>query len=112
LQELQQRASCLVHFKSPRRIKNLTDVEAEAAVGQCRETQSKSDNSDGRKKSHHIERPLSLTDADCHLREPNSPPPPVAPVVDNQNTMTAGPRGPQLMQDVWLLEKLATLTAK
>lgn len=30
-----------------------------------------------------------------------------APVVDNQNAMTAGPRGPLLMQDVWLLEKLA-----
>ncbi|WP_291981617.1 catalase [Candidatus Accumulibacter sp. ACC005] len=30
-----------------------------------------------------------------------------APVVDNQNTMTAGPRGPVLMQDIWLLEKLA-----
>ncbi len=30
-----------------------------------------------------------------------------APVVDNQNTMTAGPRGPLLMQDVWFLEKLA-----
>ncbi len=30
-----------------------------------------------------------------------------APVVDNQNVMTAGPRGPQLMQDVWFLEKLA-----
>ena len=29
------------------------------------------------------------------------------PVVDNQNTMTAGPRGPQLLQDVWFLEKLA-----
>ena len=29
-----------------------------------------------------------------------------APVVDNQNTMTAGPRGPQLLQDVWFLEKL------
>ena len=29
------------------------------------------------------------------------------PVVDNQNSMTAGPRGPVLMQDVWLLEKLA-----
>ncbi len=24
-----------------------------------------------------------------------------APVVDNQNVMTAGPRGPQLLQDVW-----------
>ncbi|MGC4092736.1 MAG: catalase [Polyangiaceae bacterium] len=30
-----------------------------------------------------------------------------APVVDNQNTITAGPRGPVLLQDVWLLEKLA-----
>jgi catalase len=30
-----------------------------------------------------------------------------APVVDNQNTQTAGPRGPALLQDVWLLEKLA-----
>jgi catalase len=30
-----------------------------------------------------------------------------APVVDNQNTQTAGPRGPVLLQDVWHLEKLA-----
>lgn len=30
-----------------------------------------------------------------------------APVPDNQNTMTAGPRGPVLLQDVWFLEKLA-----
>jgi len=30
-----------------------------------------------------------------------------APVPDNQNIMTAGPRGPLLMQDVWLVEKLA-----
>jgi catalase len=29
------------------------------------------------------------------------------PVVDNQNVMTAGKRGPQLLQDVWFLEKLA-----
>ena len=29
------------------------------------------------------------------------------PVVDNQNVMTAGPRGPQLLQDIWFLEKLA-----
>ncbi len=29
------------------------------------------------------------------------------PVSDNQNIMTAGPRGPQLLQDVWFLEKLA-----
>ncbi|MGN8342499.1 catalase [Pseudomonas sp. SMV71] len=30
-----------------------------------------------------------------------------APVVDNNNVQTAGPRGPMLLQDVWLLEKLA-----
>ncbi len=30
-----------------------------------------------------------------------------APVADNQNVMTAGPRGPMLIQDVWFLEKLA-----
>ncbi|MCX6094915.1 MAG: catalase [Candidatus Bipolaricaulota bacterium] len=30
-----------------------------------------------------------------------------APVPDNQNVMTAGPRGPMLLQDVWYLEKLA-----
>ncbi|SHM62904.1 catalase [Duganella sacchari] len=30
-----------------------------------------------------------------------------APVADNQNTQTAGPRGPVLLQDVWHLEKLA-----
>ena len=30
-----------------------------------------------------------------------------APVVDNQNVITAGPRGPMLLQDVWFLEKLA-----
>jgi catalase len=30
-----------------------------------------------------------------------------APVVDNQNSLTAGPRGPVMLQDVWLIEKLA-----
>lgn len=30
-----------------------------------------------------------------------------APVADNQNVLTAGPRGPMLMQDVWFQEKLA-----
>jgi len=30
-----------------------------------------------------------------------------APVTDNQNIQTAGPRGPALLQDVWLIEKLA-----
>ncbi len=30
-----------------------------------------------------------------------------APVPDNQNVLTAGPRGPMLLQDVWYLEKLA-----
>ena len=28
-------------------------------------------------------------------------------VIDNQNIITAGPRGPALLQDVWFLEKLA-----
>ncbi|MDL2280295.1 catalase [Selenomonadales bacterium OttesenSCG-928-I06] len=30
-----------------------------------------------------------------------------APVVDNTNSLTAGPRGPMMLQDVWFLEKLA-----
>src|SRR5690606_2824538 len=30
-----------------------------------------------------------------------------APVADNQNSLTAGERGPVLLQDVWLLEKQA-----
>lgn len=30
-----------------------------------------------------------------------------APVWDNQNSLTAGRRGPMLLQDVWFLEKLA-----
>ncbi len=30
-----------------------------------------------------------------------------APVADNENSITAGPRGPVMMQDVWLMEKLA-----
>ena len=30
-----------------------------------------------------------------------------APVADNQNVMTAGPRGPMLLQDAWFLEKMA-----
>jgi catalase len=29
------------------------------------------------------------------------------PVADNQNSLTAGPRGPVALQDVWLIEKLA-----
>jgi catalase len=29
------------------------------------------------------------------------------PVANNQNAMTAGPRGPMLLQDAWFLEKLA-----
>ncbi len=32
-----------------------------------------------------------------------------APVADNNNILTAGPRGPQLMQDVWYLEKMGHL---
>lgn len=30
-----------------------------------------------------------------------------APVANNQDVMTAGPRGPMVLQDVWFLEKLA-----
>ncbi|MCL2011344.1 MAG: catalase [Cystobacterineae bacterium] len=30
-----------------------------------------------------------------------------APVADNQNVKTAGPRGPQLLEDIWFLEKLS-----
>ena len=30
-----------------------------------------------------------------------------APVPNNQDSLTAGPRGPMLLQDVWFLEKLA-----
>jgi len=30
-----------------------------------------------------------------------------APVSDNLNIQTAGPRGPTLLQDIWLIEKLA-----
>lgn len=30
-----------------------------------------------------------------------------APVVSNQNSLTAGPKGPMLLQDTWFLEKLA-----
>jgi catalase len=30
-----------------------------------------------------------------------------APVTDNVNVQTAGPRGPVLLQDIWLIEKLA-----
>nr|WP_306429222.1 catalase [Sphingobacterium sp. E70] len=30
-----------------------------------------------------------------------------APVADNTNILTAGARGPALLQDVWFLEKMA-----
>lgn len=33
-----------------------------------------------------------------------------APVVDNENIQTAGPRGPALLQDMWFIEKLAHFT--
>lgn len=45
------------------------------------------------------------------MNEPHSPRPLTTaagvPVPDNQNVLTAGPRGPMLMQDVWFQEKLA-----
>src|ERR1700719_4453694 len=34
-------------------------------------------------------------------------PTPPAHLADNTNIQTAGPRGPALLQDIWLLEKLA-----
>jgi catalase len=46
-----------------------------------------------RKEIHHVSKKLTTRNG--------------APVVDNQNTMTVGPRGPVLLQDVWFLEKLA-----
>jgi catalase len=30
-----------------------------------------------------------------------------APLADNTNIQTAGPRGPAVLQDIWLIEKLA-----
>jgi catalase len=30
-----------------------------------------------------------------------------APIPDNENSITAGPRGQVVMQDVWLMEKMA-----
>jgi catalase len=30
-----------------------------------------------------------------------------APVADNTNILTAGPRGPALLHDIWLIEKMA-----
>ena len=35
-----------------------------------------------------------------------------APVPDNQNSLTAGARGPMLLQDVWFLRNWPTLTAR
>jgi len=34
------------------------------------------------------------------------------PVADNTNIMTAGRRGPALLQDIWLIEKLAHFDAR
>lgn len=50
---------------------------------------------------------------DSETRNPNPPKPDRlttnfgAPVAENQNSRTAGPRGPLLLEDAWLLEKLA-----
>ncbi|MEM5438370.1 catalase [Paraburkholderia diazotrophica] len=41
------------------------------------------------------------------MSEPNLTTASGAPVADNQNSLTAGPRGPVALQDVWLIEKLA-----
>ncbi len=57
------------------------------------------------------QRELSTTPKQKHGDDPVTPMTTAfgAPVVDNQNSKTAGPRGPLLMEDVWLLEKLANL---
>ncbi len=31
------------------------------------------------------------------------------PIANNQDSLTAGPRGPMLLQDVWFLEKNGSL---
>jgi len=51
------------------------------------------------------QRELSTTPKQKHGDEPVTPMTTAfgAPVVDNQNSKTAGPRGPLLMEDVWLL---------
>jgi catalase len=43
-----------------------------------------------------------MTDKKTHLTTAAG-----APVADNNNTLTAGPRGPALLEDFWLIEKLA-----
>jgi catalase len=45
---------------------------------------------------------MTMTDKPTKLTTTNG-----CPVADNQNVMTAGPRGPMLLQDFWFLEKLA-----
>ena len=35
-----------------------------------------------------------------------------APVADNQNVITAGKRGPMLLQDVWFLKNWLILTGR
>ena len=47
-------------------------------------------------------RPTRTTAADVRFTNATG-----APVADNTNIMTAGPRGPALLQDIWLIEKLA-----
>src|ERR1700738_1545667 len=47
-------------------------------------------------------RPTRTTAADARFTNATG-----APVADNTNIMTAGPRGPALLQDIWLIEKLA-----
>ena len=53
----------------------------------------------------HSHRNTSPTPAQQPADAPVTPPPTAygTPVVDNQNSKTAGPRGPLLMEDVWLL---------
>ena len=48
-----------------------------------------------------------MTQRPPHVRNGNLTTAAGAPVVDNNNVITAGPRGPMLMADVWYQEKLA-----
>src|SRR5689334_17467810 len=56
---------------------------------------------------HHVRGQASVTARRAMAERPTLTTATGMPVADNQNTTTAGPRGPVLMQDFHLLEKLA-----
>ncbi|CAH2780698.1 MAG: Catalase KatE (EC [uncultured Paraburkholderia sp.] len=57
-------------------------------------------------RSIHIPHPIKISRSSA-CPKASSPIAAGVPVADNQNSMTAGERGPVVLQDVWLLEKLA-----